>query len=144
MTPDDWAQLDADVRVAEAQGGVPVLKAYQDTEGVWTIGLGTNLQELRIDAATAERWFRQKLEQSEHEASIRFAWFAGLTSARQRAIVELVYNLGIPRLLLFRKFLHAMAVGDYPMARAELLDSVWRRQVGVERSTRIADLILNG
>ena len=29
-------------------------KAYQDTEGVWTIGYGTNLQELRIDESIEE------------------------------------------------------------------------------------------
>lgn len=144
MTAGDWDRLASDVRVAEAPGGRPVLKAYQDTEGVWTIGLGTNLQELVIDAATAERWFREKLDASEHEASIRFEWYRDLTPARQRAIVELVYNLGIPRLLKFQRFMQALAVRDYSRAHDELLDSVWRRQVGPERSGRIAGQILNG
>lgn len=144
MTNADREQLSADLRVAEAPGGRPVLRAYRDTQGVWTIGFGTNLQELTINGATAEAWLQAKQAQSEHEASIRFAWYADLTPARQRAIVELVYNLGIPRLLGFKKFLAAMAAWDYPTARAELLDSAWAGQVGAARSGRIADLILHG
>src|SRR5687767_2864891 len=118
------------------------LKAYRDSKGIWTIGYGTNLQELEIDRPTAYRWLVDKLQQSEREAQ-RFPWFAGLTDARKRAIVELIYNMGLPRVLGFVKFLTAMSQGDYVTARAEVLDSKWRVDVGDVRAKRIADAVLN-
>lgn len=142
MTDATFQALAADVRKAEADGG-PKLKAYRDTMGVWTIGYGTNLQELEIDEATAERFLLEKLAVCEAEA-MAFPWFQQLSDGRQRAIVELIYSLGVPRLLGFVKFLRAMAAGDYAVARAELLDSRWRSQVGDRRAMRIADQILHG
>lgn len=131
------------VATAEADGG-PKLGAYQDSLGVWTIGYGTNLQELTIDKETAERWLYAKLVEAQTESRARFPWYAGLSTARQQAVCELVYNLGMPRLLGFVKFLSAMASGDYVTARAELLDSAWRRQVKDRRAFRVADAILHG
>lgn len=139
MTNADFDALRGDLRQAEGLR----LKAYQDTEGVWTIGFGTNLQQLEIDETTAEIWLTRELLSAESEAN-RFPWFAGLTPRRQRAIVELLYNLGLPRLLGFTKFLKAMSERDYETAAAELLDSKWARQVKYLRATRIAEMIRHG
>lgn len=135
----DFSVLVDEVKEAEGLR----LKAYRDSVGVWTVGYGTNLQELEIDQALADKWLVDKLAASELEAQ-RFPWFAGLTRTRQRAIVELIYNLGIPKLVRFEKFLAAMAAGDYLTARNELLDSRWSVQVGPTRANRIAGYILNG
>lgn len=143
MTPHEFDALVSTVGRAEAANG-PVLKAYKDTVGVWTIGYGTNLQELEIDLPTAERWLREKLSETEHECRIRFAWFPALTVARQLAICEMVYNLGMTRFLKFKKMIRALERGDYVTARAEALDSTWRQQVEEARANRIADAILNG
>lgn len=131
------------VAKAEADGG-PKLKAYQDSEGVWTIGYGTNLQELTITKEHAESLLYDGLVSAQGECRSRFPWYNALTVARQQAMCELVYNLGIPRLLGFRKFLAAMAAEDFVTARLELLDSRWRVQVKDRRAFRIADAILNG
>lgn len=140
MTDADFSQLVTDTGRAEGCK----LAAYQDSVGVWTIGFGTNLQELQIDLSQAQEWLVQKLGHCEREAEQVFPWYAALTGARQRAMCELIYNLGVPRLQGFVKFLSAMAAGDYARARAELLDSKWAGQVGPTRSTRIADAILQG
>ena len=143
MTPEDFDRLVSTVGQAEASHG-PVLTAYKDTNGVWTIGYGTNLQELEIDIPTAERWLREKLSESEHECRIRFAWFPALSPARQMAICEMVYNLGMTRFLKFKKMIRALERGDFETARAEALDSQWRRDVKEARANRIADAIRNG
>ena len=127
--------------VADAEG--LRLKAYQDSVGVWTIGYGTNLQELTIDEGLAEQWLLQKLAEAERDAQT-FPWFADLTGRQQRALVELVYNLGLTRLRKFRRTLAAMAKGDYEAARLGLLNSLWARQVGPTRSNRIADALRDG
>lgn len=43
-------------------------RAYQDTVGVWTIGYGTNLQELEIGDELATEWLLNKLRQAETSA----------------------------------------------------------------------------
>lgn len=139
MTPDAFAQLEADTINAEGLR----LKAYQDTEGVWTIGFGTNLQELEIDPLTAKAWLTQKLTRSAVEAE-RFPWYLGLSPARQRAVVELIYNMGLSRYRGFVKHLAAMAAGDFHEAAAQLLASKWRMQVREARATRIANQIAVG
>lgn len=139
MTLRDRQQLAKDVQHAEGYRA----KAYKDTEGVWTIGYGTNLQELTIDEPLAARWLARKLAESERELET-FGWYAGLTTIRQRALVELVYNMGLPRLLSFVEMLKAIREKAYTVAAAELLDSKWAQQVGPMRSRRIAEMIRNG
>lgn len=140
MTPSDFDQLVIDTGLAEGCK----LVAYPDSVGVWTIGYGTNLQELAIDQCTANNWLRSKLTACDVEAAQAFPWYAGSSPARQRAISELIYNLGLTRLLGFVKFLRAMAADDFQTAHDELLNSRWAVQVGPTRSNRIALAILNG
>jgi lysozyme len=140
MTPTAKERLIADVKHAEGFRA----KAYQDTMGVWTIGYGTNLEQLVIPEAQAETWCIQKLDRSELEARATFSWFAGLSDGRQRAIVEMVYNLGLPRFRGFVKLIAALSRGDYAQAAEEALDSRWAEQVGSNRANRIADLVQHG
>ena len=139
MTVQDRHLLAQDVASAEGLR----LKAYQDTEGVWTIGYGTNLQELEIPKWQAEKWLGDKLTESERECE-RFPWFAAMTPRRQRAIVELVYNRGRSRFTGFTKTLQALAERNYDTAALELLDSKWAKQVGPKRSQRLAEMIRLG
>lgn len=139
MTAGDRQQLAKDVAHAEGYRS----KAYRDSVGVWTIGYGCNLQELEIDEPLAARWLAKKLAEAERELE-RFGWYAGLTAVRQRACIELVYNLGLPRFLSFVEMIQALREKAYTVAAAELLDSKWARQVGPTRSRRLAEMIRNG
>jgi len=113
-----------------------VLRAYQDTKGIWTIGYGTNLQELAIDEELATLWLNQKLEQAAVSAG-GFPWFAGLSAPRQDVVVEMIYNLGLTRFAKFGKMHRALSEGNYPEAAAQMLDSEWHKQVG-RRAERLA------
>ena len=53
------------------------------------------------------------------------------------------FNLGIGRLLNFRNFLSALQSGDHKAAAAEMLDSLWAKQVGA-RAQRLALQIETG
>ena len=53
------------------------------------------------------------------------------------------FNLGLTRLLGFKKFLAALEAEDWDRAAEEMLDSKWAVQVG-PRSTRLRDLLLEG
>lgn len=139
MTPLDRDALAADLRVAEGLR----LTAYQDSVGVWTVGYGKNLQDLTIPVTLAEQWLREAMDAAEQDA-LTFPWYAELSGRRQRAICELVYNLGLTRLRKFRRTLAAMADGDYAAASQRLMQSLWARQVGPTRARRIAAMIRNG
>jgi len=139
MTPENREKLAADLRQAEGLR----LKAYRDTEGVLTCGFGTNLEQLTITRDLADQWLNDKILEAEHDAQT-FPWYAGLDSVRQRAIVELLYNLGLTRLRLFRVALRALAAGEWDAAATAFLASKWARQVGPTRAGRIARMVRTG
>jgi lysozyme len=119
------------------------LKAYQDTVGIWTIGIGRNLQDVGVSMDEAEYMLANDIDVAVGELQRTFGWFESLSDARQRVCVNMCFNLGLSRLLGFKKFIAAMAIGDWKTAGVEMLDSKWSRQVGV-RSTRLKDLLLEG
>ena len=139
MNHADRARLSEDVQ--DAEGWRP--KAYQDSVGVWTVGYGTNLQELIIDTTLGARWLAEGLASAEREAERAFPWYGTASPRRQRAIVEMIYNMGLPRLSGFKAMLMACATGLWDVAAAEALDSKWAKQVGA-RSQRIATMLKEG
>lgn len=119
------------------------LKAYQDTVGIWTIGIGRNLQDVGVSMEEAEFLLSNDIDVAVNDLQRTFDWFEGLSGARQRVCINMCFNLGLTRLLGFKKFLAAMEAGDWKTAGVEMLDSKWARQVGV-RSTRLRDLVVEG
>jgi len=119
------------------------LKAYQDTVGIWTIGIGRNLQDVGVSMEEAEFLLSNDIDVAVNDLQRTFDWFEGLSGARQRVCINMCFNLGLTRLLGFKKFLAAMEAGDWKTAGVEMLDSKWSRQVGV-RSTRLRDLVVEG
>ena len=65
-----------------------------------------------------------------------------LGETRYRALVNMVYNLGINRFIRFKKMLKTINDGDFDRAADEMLDSLWHKQVG-KRAERIAGLMRN-
>jgi len=118
-------------------------KAYQDTEEIWTIGYGRNLQELRIDKELGEEWLLEDIEEAERAAN-RFPEYALLdTVARKNVFVEMVFNMGPRRVAGFRNMLAAIRDDNFDRAAAEMLDSKWARQVGA-RANRLSELMKHG
>lgn len=117
----------------ECIGGRPNLTAYKDSLGIWTIGYGHNIQDKPIRAERAVEIFKDDVQDAINECYHAFPWFADLELQQQHAMINLVFNLGIPRLLKFKNFLLAMSLGDYDSAVTHLRDSLWARQVQPER-----------
>jgi lysozyme len=72
-----------------------------------------------------------------------FDWFDDLGEARGDAMVDICFNLGLPRLLKFKKALAAMDAKDYKLAAIEFLDSRWAEQVG-QRAIELSLMIETG
>ena len=119
------------------------LKPYLDTRGKLTIGIGRNLDDKGIDEREARDLARADILDVCHELDRLIPWWRTLSAARQRALVNMGFNIGPHGLMEFRKMLAALQAGDYPTASREALSSTWATQVG-DRAQRIAKLIEDG
>lgn len=119
------------------------LKPYRCPAGFLTIGVGRNLETRGITAGEADTLLEHDIDLCLRLLTDRFAWFADLDGVRQRALVDLCFNLGMPTLLEFTRALAAMAKGDYETAGAEFRRSHWYQQVGV-RGPVIVGMVISG
>lgn len=119
---------------------------YFDNLGYATIGYGRMIDKRLgggITKAEAEYLLDNDLQASINDCDQNFSWFSKLSDARQRAIVEMRFQLGLKRLLGFVDMLIDMENYDFLGAAAEALNSKWASQCP-NRAQRIAGLIKNG
>lgn len=124
----------------ECIGGKPNLKAYKDSLGIWTIGYGHNVESKPITAKAARLIFLDDVKDAINECVHAFPWFMELDKKRQHVLIDMTFNMGLPRLKGFTKFLKAMELGDYETAANEMLDSLWAKQVK-GRALELANMI---
>jgi len=120
-----------------------VLTLYKCSAGKNTIGVGRNVDDRGITEDESDYLLSNDINICVKELEGTFPWFQTLSDTRQRVMVNMCFNLGLSRLMGFRKFLAAMEAGEWETAGVEMLDSKWARQVG-PRSTRLRDLVLEG
>ena len=119
------------------------LKPYRDTKGVLTIGVGRNLDDCGISEDEAMFLLNNDLTTCETQLS-RYDWYVGLDKVRQGVIIELVFNVGLPKALVFKNMIIAIINENWAGAANELLDSAWAKQVGSTRSENMASRLLRG
>ena len=119
------------------------LKAYQCTAGKTTIGLGRNLDDYGITEEEAYYLAKNNINELEDELDRAIPWWRQLDDARQRALINLSYNVGTTTLLKFKKTLQYLEDGSYEEAVKEVLDSRWAEQVG-RRAIFISNVFLTG
>lgn len=120
------------------------LDAYQDTEGVWTIGYGTNLQTLTIDRELAERWLREKCEDL-YDGLTRVEGFLQANGVRQGVLLSMAYQLGLSGLVDgFPIMWGCVGRGDWDGAAEAALDSRVAREQAPERWQRHALRLRSG
>ena len=77
------------------------------------------------------------------ELDQNMSWWSELDDTRQRVLANMAFNLGLPRLGKFKKFLAAVQEQDWEKAAVEMMDSKWATQVG-DRAVRLKEKMLNG
>lgn len=116
---------------------------YQDTEDVWTVGVGHNMNN-PLSQTAIDQIHNDDMNIAISDAQ-SFSWWASLNDPRQRAIAGLLYQLGLPRFLKFEKTIGFMKNGDYVEAGMEVRDSaVWRKPETRARIERVAVMIETG
>lgn len=118
---------------------------FTDTTGHVTLGWGRNISDRGISRDEADYLLENDIEDIESDLSRVFQWYAPLDSVRQAAMVELG-AIGLTKLLTFKKFLFAMAHGQYGLASDELYDSNLPKkgQWGPARTAEVAAMIRTG
>lgn len=116
------------------------LYPYKDSAGKWTIGYGRNLSDNGITREEAEILLAHDIYEAERGLDAAIPWWKDLDALRRRALLNMAFNLGIPKLLGFVKMLDAMKRRDFSVAAEECLSSKYAKQVG-KRAERIAALI---
>jgi lysozyme len=109
--------------------------AYQDSRGVWTLGIGHNLS-VPISHDAARQILRDDVLAADTSCRQLPIW-RELSEARQGVLVNMAFNLGFAGLMQFRGMYQALEAADYPAAAREMLASRWATQVGA-RAERLA------
>lgn len=116
---------------------------YKCTADKWTIGVGRNLSDIGITTDEAMVLLGNDIDRCICELS-HYDWFVCLDDVRQDVLTELNFNIGLSRLLGFKKMIAALDSKDFFLAGAELLDSRWAIQVGKNRSYDMAGRLISG
>ena len=117
------------------------LNFYIDTDGYKTIGWGRNLSQ-GISVSEAELMFQNDLKRALNELE-ECSWYLIQPRNVKNALLNMNFNLGITKLLQFKKMIAALEKKDFTKASIEALDSLWAKQVG-ERAKDIALMIRQG
>ena len=141
-----------------------VLTVYQDSLGIDTIGIGRNLEdrgiskeeldhmdipnmdviyEHGINENDARYLAKNDVQIVEKELLAAHPCVAELDAVRQLVLVDMAFNMGVPRLRKFKKMWEAVHEKNFPTAAKEMLDSRWANQVK-SRSVKLANMMHTG
>jgi lysozyme len=128
-----------------------VLTVYQDTLGIDTIGIGRNLKDRGIskeeldylDIPSMEVVYEHGISEAdarylalndiaivENELCRVHPCVEELDGVRQLILMDMAFNMGVPRLCKFKKMWNAVHEENFEAASLEMMDSKWARQVG--------------
>lgn len=130
---DRWLTLQS-IREHEGFTATPV----PDAGGTWVVGYGRNLTRNPLTKSEAEVLLEGDLAAREVDLGRQWPNYLLCDGPRQRALLELAYQLGVGGLLTFTKMLHAVAIKDYQTAALELKNSGLYRQTPTRGDDYIA------
>ena len=133
------AQLAAQLHVDEGKRS----RVYLDTVGKWTGGVGRNLSDRPFSDDEIALMLKNDIATAEADLDRALPWWRTMSNARQQALANMCFNMGISRLLGFKKMLGHLQGSRWADAAREALDSKWADQVGA-RADRIAEQFTKG
>ena len=105
------------------------LKPYKDSVGKLTIGVGRNLDDVGISKIEAMYMLQHDIQRSENELREIFLKYDELPENVKIALIDMIFNLGKPRFLKFKKMIQAIKDKDFKKAAEEAKNSKWCKQV---------------
>ena len=141
-----------------------VLNVYKDSLGIDTIGIGRNLKDRGISKEELEYMDIPNMdvvyEHGINEADARYLAMNDikivenelcrvhpcvekLDAVRQLVLMDMSFNMGVPRLCKFKKMWNAIHENNFIAASEEMLDSRWATQVG-RRAKQLSEAMKTG
>jgi lysozyme len=108
-----------------------VLHAYQDSLGFWTIGYGRLIDDRRnggINEQEAVYLLGNDIDAKLHDVSKALPWVPSMNEARQGALLNMAFQMGVGGLLGFQQTLAAIRDEHYAHAAHLMLLSTWAQQ----------------
>ena len=120
------------------------LKPYRDIIGKLTIGIGRNLEDVGITEDEAFLMLVNDINRCESELIEIFGKDEFLLYPEPVRVVlyDMIFNLGKPKFLKFKKMIQAIKDKDWYVMIREMRDSKWCRQLP-KRCDNNSNLILN-
>ena len=119
------------------------LKPYKCPANKLTIGVGRNIEDRGISEDEALYLLSNDIKRCEDELRANLPFFEKLSDNRQEALLNMCFNLGISKLLKFKKMLKHIEDENWIFAVDELEDSKYAKQVP-NRVARLKNQILKG
>ncbi len=120
---------------------------YRCTSNALTIGVGRNIDPNKGGIGLSDDeilyMLRNDIKRVYGELDSNLPWFEDLDDVRQDVLSDMCFNMGISRLLSFRKMLAAVELGLYDRASDELLNSKYAEQVK-GRALKLARMMKEG
>lgn len=113
---------------------------YECTAGKKTIGIGFNLDDVGLSLEESQVILSMRLQKISDSLHYEIDCFEGLSNARQSALCDMAYQMGVTGLLKFKKSIAMLERGLFHGASKEFLDSNWARQTP-NRALNITRLI---
>lgn len=115
------------------------LEAYLCPAGKLTVGWGHNCEAVPvpgvekvgdvISLGSAEILLFQDVKAVAGELDDKLPWWRKIEEPRQAVLLNMAFNMGVPKLLGFKRALSAAMDEDWNKAAFELADSRWAEQV---------------
>ena len=116
---------------------------YKCPAGKLTIGYGHNIEDRGISESVAELLLEQDMLIAYRQVKNAVKCFERLDEARKYVLIDMCFNMGITKLMTFKKMLRALDGGDYAAAAKEMLNSKWAAQVK-GRAAYLAGVMASG
>ena len=116
---------------------------YKCPADKWTCGWGRNCEDKGFSKDEVELMLKNDIAEAAEGAMSIFPRFYGFTTNRQNALIDMVFNMGMWRVLGFKKMIAAIKEKDWKEAAAQAKDSNWHNQVGA-RAIEIEKILEEG
>jgi lysozyme len=117
-------------------------RAYIDSRGNITAGMGHNLSARDIEQDIIEKWKKDDILEFYTYWHDTFPWYRHLNEARQIALIDFSF-IGWQKVLEFKQLIDCLFRNDMTGAAEQILNSSYATQVGA-RAKDIANILING
>jgi len=113
---------------------------YTCSSGYPTVGVGHNLQTNPLSDLAIDRILMDDIASTILDCGGSIKGFSKYPIPVQEALINLVFNMGISKVLQFKRTLKYLQGGYWIAAADELLDSNYAKQVG-QRAIEVSNMI---